>query len=751
MPILAYLFFFIALTVSASAATLDEKIPTFPVKKATQQLDRINLNLSLQSLDVSNLSAAIKTISGLSSQSDDCVQDAQKKLTAIDTLIQQGLNSTTTDKQGADSLYLDNEKQKLANKQAQCRLFSIRSKEALDAYKTALDGIKKQQTLTRGSPLWSLIPQLANFTSWFGLPDGLSFGLPDTLHSPWYWVLMISTSMILAGGLLKLLSQSLSVGHYLLIKKWQWSTFLIVSAWLFSAILQTYWVLFSEEDGLIIVTKFIFWYFSGLCLLVFFFKLNKVRLTFYWYSLNIRLFERIGLYALTIYSATKLSKVLLSKLDANQLLTQLATSLLLVLVLLLSNYSIHAFCRQNLRLPFIKKHQALIKNMANLCVIGLILLDFSGYHVLAFRLSLSAITSIIIVFFSITSWHGISKAYLALNEQAVSKQFVIHYFGYKSNEAWTEFLILRSTLQLSVLLLSGFLIIKSWGFADYYLDTLYSDFFNGFPLGNTTVYPAKIILGILAYSILYLVFRSLSTHVSRLQQFDGEEETQVAVASILSYLGFSVALIASLLIAGFNFTGLAIIAGALSVGIGLGLQSIVNNFVSGLILLIEKPIKTGDRINVDGVEGFVKKIRVRSTHILTPAREDVIVPNSDLITRRVVNYMYTDKYCRIQCDVAVAYASDITLVREILSKVANQHDEVVKTGTNKPLVLFSAFGENALKFNLLCTIKDVNKKAVVQSELNFAIVEHFRQHQIEIGIPQRDVYVRTYSENSNEP
>lgn len=100
--------------------------------------------------------------------------------------------------------------------------------------------------------------------------------------------------------------------------------------------------------------------------------------------------------------------------------------------------------------------------------------------------------------------------------------------------------------------------------------------------------------------------RAISTSISRHQQFENEEETQVAIASILTYVGFSIAVISGLLVAGFNFTGLAIIAGALSVGIGLGLQSIVNNFVSGIILLIEKPIRPGDRINIDGVEGFVK-------------------------------------------------------------------------------------------------------------------------------------------------
>lgn len=228
--------------------------------------------------------------------------------------------------------------------------------------------------------------------------------------------------------------------------------------------------------------------------------------------------------------------------------------------------------------------------------------------------------------------------------------------------------------------------------------------------------------------------RAISTSISRHQQFENEEETQVAIASILTYVGFSIAVISGLLVAGFNFTGLAIIAGALSVGIGLGLQSIVNNFVSGIILLIEKPIRPGDRINIDGVEGFVKKIRVRSTQILTPVNEDIIIPNSDLITRRVVNYMLTDNYWRVNCEVSVAFGTNLNLVKDILLEIANKHDDVVKSGRNKPVVLFTSFADSALTFQLWCMIKDVNKKSTVKSELNFSIEEAFRKHDISITL-----------------
>ena len=221
-----------------------------------------------------------------------------------------------------------------------------------------------------------------------------------------------------------------------------------------------------------------------------------------------------------------------------------------------------------------------------------------------------------------------------------------------------------------------------------------------------------------------------STTISRHRQFEDEEETQVAIASILTYIGFALAPITALLVAGFNFTGLAIVAGALSVGIGLGLQSVVNNFVCGLILLIEKPIQAGDRIRIDGNEGFVKKIRVRSTHIITPAFEDIIVPNADLISKCVTNYVYSNKQCSIECDLTIPNGSDTQLMRELLLQAANSHEDVIKTGRNKPYVLFRAFGEKGLVFQLCCLIKDVNKKRLVQSDLNFTINQLLRDNKI---------------------
>jgi len=197
-------------------------------------------------------------------------------------------------------------------------------------------------------------------------------------------------------------------------------------------------------------------------------------------------------------------------------------------------------------------------------------------------------------------------------------------------------------------------------------------------------------------------------------------------------------------VAGVEFTNLAIIAGALSVGIGFGLQNIVNNFVSGLILLVERPIRTGDWIMVGSTEGYVKKISIRSTQIQTFDRADVIVPNSELISGQVTNWMLSDPWGRVRVPVGVAYGSDTARVMEILLDVANKHPLVITNypGVGQPRALFRAFGDSSLDFELRCFIRDVDKRLATISDLNLAIDAAFREAGIEIPFPQRDLHFR---------
>lgn len=738
--------FFISININA-ASPLQTNNVVFDVKTANQKFDHINLKLSTQNLNLENLTTAVNTLIELNTSAIQCIEDSQKRLGNINVLIEQGTHANDANKAGADLVYLNNEHKKLASKQAQCRLFSIRAKEAIDAYQTAAARLKQAETLTRRLPLWSIIDQMMHATTTEKSLSTIKLTAPSAFYSLTQWSLLISVCAITAGLLLIRLNKSSLARRYLRIRKLRFSHIVLLTicfttglAWIYCSGLfiqntESYTVLAD-------LFKLIFFYFSTIILITFLFKIKKVCVFFYWNSLDSDFFKALLIFLTSFYMVSIAGKMHTNVFINDDLLLQLGQSIFLLAIVATAISFLYYFCYGHKHLKFIKQYRRHITHICTLLLIACACINILGYQTLAWRLTFSGITTFALVFIAIMMIHSIRKLYATLAQNPTLNKKIRLYFGYKKDQTFTEFLILKITLQIIVCASGLYWIGQTWGFATHYIESVYAQFLYGIHFGNFTLYPTRIVFGILVYCALYLFFRALSTAISRHQQFEDEEETQVAIASILTYIGFGLAIITGLLVAGFNFTGLAIVAGALSVGIGLGLQSIVNNFVSGLILLIEKPIKPGDRINVDGVEGTVKKIRVRSTHVLTPAREDIIIPNSDLITRRVTNYMYTDKQLVIFCEVGVAYGNDVKKVKELLLKIVHEHDDIIKTGRNKPNVLLRSFGENNMIFQVYFLIKDANKKSSVQSDINFAIEQMFRENNIRIAYPQRDVYFK---------
>ena len=274
-------------------------------------------------------------------------------------------------------------------------------------------------------------------------------------------------------------------------------------------------------------------------------------------------------------------------------------------------------------------------------------------------------------------------------------------------------------------------------------------FFDGFQIGDFTLVPLKIAAGILFFGTILMLSRlvkarlsSQSVMLSRL-----EPSARETLVTLTGYAGFLIALFLGLSLAGISFQNFAIVAGALSVGIGFGLQNIVNNFVSGIILLFERPIRRGDWVVVGGTEGFVKNIRVRSTEIETWDRSDVIVPNSEFISSQVTNWTLTNAFGRVIVQVGVAYGSDTQKVKQILLDIAEHHPQVIQKNNffqvPEPTVLFQAFGSSSLDFELRCFVRDVRKRLITRSEINFEIDRQFRENDIEIPFPQRDLHIRS--------
>jgi small-conductance mechanosensitive channel len=318
----------------------------------------------------------------------------------------------------------------------------------------------------------------------------------------------------------------------------------------------------------------------------------------------------------------------------------------------------------------------------------------------------------------------------------------------KSRETVPGLVWLR--IATSLLIWSAFVIwtLWVWGQSERWIGQLTYYVTEGFNAGSLRIEPFKILgaIAVLAVGISltrWIKQKIVADLVRRSRMDHGGRE---AIVTLSGYLGVIVSVLIALGVAGISYTHLAIIAGALSVGIGFGLQNVVNNFVSGLILLFERPIRTGDWIVVGDTTGYVRKISIRSTQIETFDRADVIVPNSELIAQKVSNWMLRDPWGRITIPVGVAYGSDVQKVIETLKQVANEHEGIIRDqhGVAPPKALFMRFGDSALEFELRCFIRQIDRIFDITHDLNVAIDRAFREAGITIPFPQRDVHVKSY-------
>lgn len=293
------------------------------------------------------------------------------------------------------------------------------------------------------------------------------------------------------------------------------------------------------------------------------------------------------------------------------------------------------------------------------------------------------------------------------------------------------------------------LFINAWDYSGGVIEHVKNYIVNGFDVGNFRIVPSRILWALLIFGTIIILSSWIRFQLENnwLKMTTMGQGARDALVTIMGYILFLIAFMAGLSAAGFDFGNIAIVAGALSVGIGFGLQNIVNNFVSGLILLFERPVRKGDWIQVGATEGYVKDIHIRSTIIQTFDRSDVIVPNSELISNQVTNWVLSGKGGRAIIPVGVAYGTDTEKVRDVLLAIAEENESVIKTGLMpKPKVLFRGFGDSSLNFELRVFLLNIDTRLDIVSELNFAIDKAFRAEGIEIPFPQRDLHVKSLPE-----
>lgn len=319
---------------------------------------------------------------------------------------------------------------------------------------------------------------------------------------------------------------------------------------------------------------------------------------------------------------------------------------------------------------------------------------------------------------------------------------VAHFFGIKPRAIELFGTLLSAVLRLLLILVVLLPLLGPWGiFAADFLGVVREATF-GFRIGELTISLTGILSTVALVLIGLLAARAAQSWLRHefLPRTSLDPGLQHSVATIFGYACVVAVIAAAMASLGIDLQKITLVAGALSIGIGFGLQAVVSNFISGLILLAERPIRVGDIINVKGEEGAVRRIHVRATEIETADRASVIIPNSELITGVVKNWTHANTLARIVLKVGVAYDSDAEKVRDLLLDITRRHPNVLQAPA--PIVFLTSLGENGINFEINAVVRNIADGGSAKSEIYFDILSRFREEGIVIPSPQRELVIR---------
>jgi len=384
-----------------------------------------------------------------------------------------------------------------------------------------------------------------------------------------------------------------------------------------------------------------------------------------------------------------------------------------------------------------------ILRLGGLVFLGVIIAEIGGYNALAAHVLESSLQTIFIV---LAAWMLMlmTRGFLewAMQSAPLKK---IPFLQSKANV-----IVSRSALLTNLIVGALFVtfILVAWRLYDRPIEAIQGLLSFGFTVGSR-----QVTVGLIFTAAAFLYGSFIVSWAVQAMLMEGvftrrqlQVGVRISMAKLVHYGFIFVGFLLALVALGVQLRDVTIIAGALGVGIGFGLQGIVTNLVSGLILLFERPIKVGDYIELGEQWAEIKKIGLRATIVETFDRSEVVVPNSDLVSTQVINWTLSHRFGRITIPVGVAYGSDVPLVMQTLMECAEANSMVTRMPT--PKVFFLAFGENSLNFEVRVWISDVENRRQVQSDLHQEIDRRFRELGIEIAFPQRDLHVRSIDEST---
>jgi len=723
-----------------------DKISTqFQTLKTTSELDKLR---------VQHIDDVQQAYSDLELKLDECISASTKLTTSLkENLKLLGEKQSTEESDiRVKRQALENQSQAADNELKRCNLLKIQLTETVDATAQLRLNLLKKQLLSNEVSLWSASKQLSKLDNLTGEKElAVIKPLTEKIYNTLSWPLAL---LLLVGVILGWLWRRNAKPMDLTTEKYSSPTFIAVlrgirrtSPALITMLFILIYLLTQSASQPVLI-QFI----KLLCILIFTFAVLRGLLFPDRPFSSTPILSRSTI-LLLVWSTIIFSGICLILNDTA--VGRFSNSITLYLIWLVS-LTLGGLSFITLIWVFIRS--SLTKSSytpALLVPIGImviaIIAAFFGYRNFASLLYFGTLLSVVLFIISFTILRISSEIFDSLDQGKLSWQKKLRkVMSIEEDRAFPGVIWLRILFFFAVLLISISALMYIWGSSQQRISSLFNTLKSGVHIGSMNFDLLNVIYALLvlivALSILPFIKNQLVT--SWLRHSNLSRGAKEATQTLVGYIGVAIAILWALFILGVNFQNIAIIAGALSVGIGFGLQNIVNNFVSGIILLFERPIRRGDWIVVGSTEGYVRNISIRSTTIQTFNRADVIVPNSELISNQVTNWMLTNNVGRLVAPIGVAYGSDVEKVMEILKSIAAEHPDIIADQANyRVRVLFLEFGDNSLNFELRCYVRNVDDRILILSDVNLAIDREFRKADIEVPFPQRVVHIQNEDDN----
>ncbi len=368
----------------------------------------------------------------------------------------------------------------------------------------------------------------------------------------------------------------------------------------------------------------------------------------------------------------------------------------------------------------------IIKSIGVLFFLSLIAAAVAGYDAAALFIAEHIIKTCLLIIIFIEVVYALWNYARILNDRTHPLSIRFHHWvGLKPNKNLVEITILKVLLSLGCLRVFARLFLMLWELPAYYLTNLIDFLENEIYLFEIQINIIAVLRGLSVFCLVIILGRMLGAYLSRKNTQAEQKNARITIITLTNYVAFVLAFLIALMVMGINLSGFALVASALSVGIGFGLKGIAADLISGLILLLSKPLSPGDHIEVKGIEGFIQKIRLLSTELRTLTESRVIIPNSTLLGQSVINYTYRNKLTRITSEIMLKEITDVKRAEAILLKIAKKHPEVHQDEKHQPEVMVELRTDKTtlnVVLTLWCLIKDVDDRYRINSDINAKVL-----------------------------